>query len=414
VILGTGTVNDQLYDPLAPDVIADPYPFYRRLRETHPVYRHEVLDSWVVTGYADCREVLADPAHYASDFRRVGAAVPAAQLSIQALDPPEHTAIRHLLVTALHEQPLRAMADHVRAVVAHRCALLADRPGVVDLVPGLVRPVALSTICRFLGVEPPDGASFEELSNAIVWSMDAGLDPSRAEPGDRARGELSALIAGWLRDPDGPGFLGAAERARRGQPAITVDLLANSLRAVLHAGYESASRLLGASLLRLAGQADLVSALSTPDGTESLVDELIRLDGPVQADARVCVTDRHLGSRRLRRGDVVLLFLAAANRDPAVFADPDRVDLGRQRGLHLALGRGAHSCLGASLASLELRILLESLDRAGLRFRLAGSPVWEATATLRGLASLPVTVTGARPATPFEPIASAEMTGQQP
>nr|8U2M_A Chain A, Cytochrome P450-SU1 [Micromonospora sp. MW-13]8U2M_B Chain B, Cytochrome P450-SU1 [Micromonospora sp. MW-13]8U2M_C Chain C, Cytochrome P450-SU1 [Micromonospora sp. MW-13] len=387
----TAAVRDPIYDPLAPSVIADPYPFYRKLRETNTVHWHEFLDSWVVTGYAECRQVLGDTTNFGSDFRRIDVEIPDTQLSVQSLDPPEHGAIRHLLVSALHEQPLSTVRQQFAAIAAQHLAELSGQPGTVDLVSRFARPVALRTITAFLGVPPPDGAGFEQWSNAIVRSMDAGIEPARAEPGNQARAELSRLVTHWLAEADERGFVGAARRAARAQD-VPAAVLANSLRAVLHAGYESVSRLLGGVLARLVRHPELLAGPATRDADEALVDELIRLDGPVQADARVCVRDQPVGAQLVRRGDVLVLFIAAANRDPAVFPDPDAVRLTRRRGLHLAFGRGAHACLGAGLATLQLREVLGALRAGGLRLAPAGPAAYEPTATLRGLAELPVSV----------------------
>ncbi len=389
------TLADPYYEPLAPHVIADPHPFYRRLREAHPVYWHPMLDSWVVTEHAAASRVLTDTTRYASDFRRAGFEVPDAALSLQGLDPPEHTEIRHLLVTALRELPQRAMAEQLGTDMTARLTALAVT-GSTDLVTDFARPVALGAICHYLGVHRPSGEEFELRSNAIVRSMDAGLDPSRAEPGTQAKAELSELVAGWLADEARSGFIAAALRAQAARPGVTPELLANSLRAILHAGYESSSRLLGAALLRLARQPDLLDLLSAPDGADGLASELVRLDGSVQADGRVCVLDGELGTQRIRRGDVVIVLLAAANRDPAVFPRPDEVDPRARRGQHLGFGRGAHACLGATLVGLQLRTLFDSLRDNEITLEPAGAPVWEDTATLRGLTSLPVRVS-ARP-----------------
>ncbi|MBF9069688.1 cytochrome P450 [Streptacidiphilus fuscans] len=397
-------LRDPIYNPLAPDVIADPHPFYRRLREHRRVYWHAVLDSWVLTGYEECRQVLSDTAAFASDFRRVGEEIPDAHLTVQSLDPPEHGAIRHLLVTALHEQSPTAMADRVAEIATAHVAALRGQDRPVDLVREFARPVALQTMCEFLGVEAPDGPRFEELSNAIVLSMDAGLDPSRAEPGTRARGELARLMGEWLRDSDGAAFIGAARRAALAAPEVSPALLANSLRTVLHAGYESVSRLLGNALARLVATPALLHGTGDParpdglngpgglNGLDGLVEELIRLDGPVQADARVATEDRVVDGQKIRRGEVVILFLAAANRDPGVFAHPDDVDPGRRRGVHIAFGRGAHACLGANLATAQLRAVVTALAGSGLGLTAAGAPQFDPTATLRGLRSLPVLI----------------------
>lgn len=447
-VTGVQPVRDPIYDPLAPDVLADPFRYYERLRDTTPVYWHAQLDSWVVTGYHECREVLSDITRFGSDFRRVGYPVPDAQLSIQSLDPPAHAPIRHLIVAALHEQSPQRGREYVRGVVGDRLRPLRRGGRGLDLVTEVARPVALSTICHILGVPMPEGARFEALSHAIVRSMDAGLDPARAQPGDQARAELSRLVSGWLDadGPDGPDTLiGAIRRTRHDQP-VPAEVIANSLRAVLHAGYESASRLLGNAMLTLirnpwllAGPnaaradppaeppADLLAAPPADlpaeppadlpadpaggpmDEVDALLEELIRLDGPVQADARVCVRDTSLGGRGIARGDVIVLLLAAADRDPAVFPDPDRVVLTRRRGLHLAFGKGPHACLGTAIAGMQLRAVLAELRALDATIVLDGEPVRDDTATLRGLRSLPVVAVPGRSAAPPR---STDLTGQ--
>ncbi|MEU5832797.1 cytochrome P450 [Streptomyces diacarni] len=385
--------RDTRYDPLAPEVIAAPHPFYRRLREHQRVYWHGQLDSWVLTGHAECRAVLGDSASFGSDFRRVGEEIPEALLSVQSLDPPAHGAIRHLLVSALHTRSHTAVTDTAARLAAQRLAAVrgTDRP--VDLVSEVARPLALHTMCDFLGVASPDGPWFEEMSNAIVRSMDAGLDPSRAEPGIKARQELSRMVGTWLETAEESGFVGAVRAARARTSEVSQAVLANSLRAVLHAGYESVSRLLGNALARLVTGGQALPERAAAEGRlDTLVDELLRLEGPVQADARVCVRDGEVAGQRIGRGEVLVLLLGAANRDPDVFPDPDTVDLGRRRGQHLAFGRGAHACLGAGLATLQLRAVLVALRTARLGFVPSGTAEYEPTATLRGLRTLPVRV----------------------
>ncbi|MEU2603370.1 cytochrome P450 [Streptomyces albus] len=384
--------RDPFYDPLAPEVIAAPHVAYRRLREHQRVYWHEQLDSWVLTGYAECREVLGDTSSFGSDFRRVGEDIPDAQLSVQTLDPPAHGAIRHLLVSALHARSHTEVTGTAARLAATRMAGLRNAGRPVDLVGEFARPLALRTMCDFLGVTAPDGPWFEEMSNAIVRSMDAGLDPSRAAPGNKARAELSRMVAEWLETAGPGGFLGAARSARERNPGVPMAVLANSLRAVLHAGYESVSRLLGNALARLVAEPGLPARAAAEERLDALVDELLRLEGPVQADARVCVAERELAGRRIRRGEVLVLMLGAADRDPEVFPEPDSIDLTRRRGVHLAFGRGAHACLGKGLATMQLRAVLEQLIEAELEFAPAGPAEYERTATLRGLRTLPVFV----------------------
>ncbi|MFD7920466.1 cytochrome P450 [Streptomyces sp. NPDC059740] len=388
------------YDPLSPEAVADPHVFYRGLRETGTVQWHEVLGAWVVTGYEECRRVLADTAGFGSDFRRAGEDVPDAMLSIQSLDPPDHGAVRHLLVNALHVQSPASMAAHVTDIAAAGLRTLLAERGEIDFVGRYARPVALRTMCDFLGVTAPEGAAFEATSNAVVRSMDAGLDPGRGAPGLAARRELTRLVGTWLDEAPPDGFLGAAERMRQEEGTVSRAVLENSMRGVLHSGYESVSRLMGNAMARLATTPGLLDRAEAAQALDTLVDELVRLETPVQADARVCVAERVLGGHRIPRGDVVLLFLAAANRDPAVFPAPDSVGLERRRGLHLTFGRGAHACLGAAFASMQLRAVLEACLRAGVRFEAVRPPVYEPTATLRGLSELTLTARRAEAARP--------------
>jgi len=236
----TGTAEhpprDPLYDPLAPDVIAAPYAVYRRLREHRRVYRHTQLGAWVLTGYDECRQILGDTGAFGSDFRRMGEEIPDAQLSVQTLDPPAHGAIRRLLVSALHSRSHTAVQDTAARLAAERAAELRDAGRSVDLISEFARPHALHTMCGFLGVTAPDGPWLEELSNAIVRSMDAGLDPSRAEPGTKAKAELSRMVGEWLEVADEGGFIGAARAAHAQARDVSHAVLANSLRSVFHAG----------------------------------------------------------------------------------------------------------------------------------------------------------------------------------
>ncbi|MFL6138247.1 MAG: cytochrome P450 [Frankiaceae bacterium] len=387
---GAGAIEscDALYDPLAADVLTDPYPCFARLRAAGAVLWHDRLASWLVTDHATCSEVLRRTDVFASDFRRIGEEVPDAALSVQMLDPPDHTPVRHLLAAAVRTRGIATLADDVRRIAErHVEATPGDEP--FDFVARVARPVALETISYVLGVAPPEGDEFEAVSNAIVRSMDGGLDPSRIEPGREARGRLSALLDGWAGAASDDGLLGyvTTHRERYGVPAAVAT---NSVRAVLHAGYESASRLLGNAAAVLVRHPEMAPALRDPAVLDDAVEELVRLDAPVQADARACVSDTDLAGRRLRRGDVVVLLLGAANRDPAAFDEPDSFVPTRRPNRHLGFGLGAHACLGSHLARFELSAVLAAAVGSGRALVLAGDPEQEPTATLRGLLRLPV------------------------
>ncbi|MFI8961830.1 cytochrome P450 [Streptomyces sp. NPDC053493] len=376
-----------------PDVLRDPYPAYATLRETTPVFWHEPLGSWVLTRHADCLAVLTDSARFASDWRRAGEDIPAPLLSVQTLDPPEHTAIRHLLLDGFRAQDRHALHERLDHQVKELLAELAGRPS-FDLVGELAEPLALRFVTAFLGVPAPDLDWFVPMSRTVVDGMDAGLWPEKHEPAVAARAELAAYAGGWLADPPEHGLIGYVA-AHADDSGVDPAVLRNSLRAVLHAGYESASRLLGnaaAALLTTPGALEDFRAA----GPATAVDELVRYDAPVQADARVCVTDTELAGVTLKAGDPVTLLLGAANHDPLRFARPTELRLDRAPNPHLGFGRGAHACLGASMAIRLAGSVLGTLATDHPGARAVAEPHHRRNLTLRGLDRFEVTL---RPAT---------------
>jgi len=368
-----------------PETLRSPYLLYARLRDAEPVYWCEPLRSWVLTRYDDCLAVLRDTAVFASDWRRVGERMPDSMLSIQTLDPPEHTRVRHFVVEAMRSVDRRGLESSIAALVRERVAAVRGVES-VDFAGEFAGRLALDVICLVYGVPAPDLAWFMPVSQAIVDGMDAGVWPENHEPGVRARGRLAELAAGWLADPPPSGLVGhvAAGAARAG---IDRDVLANSVRAMLHAGYESAGRLLGNAVAALLEHPYELRRL-TSGVPQSAVEELVRFDPPVQADARACVADTWIGGRRIRRGEAVTLLLGAANRDPARFPEPDALDLTRDPNPHLGFGRGAHSCIGSALAVLLARTVLTVLAGECREIRMVADPVHHRNLTLRGLRSL--------------------------
>ncbi|MFJ9824388.1 cytochrome P450 [Streptomyces sp. NPDC101160] len=376
-----------------PEHLPNPYPAYAELRETAPVLWHEPLGSWVLTRHADCLAVLTDSARFASDWRRAGEDIPAPLLSVQTLDPPEHTAIRRLLLDGFRAQDRHALHERLDRYVKETLAELAERPS-FDFVGELAEPLALRFVTDFLGVPAPDLDWFVPMSRTVVDGMDAGLWPEKHEPAVAARAELAAYTGGWLADPPEHGLV-AYVAANADKSGVDPAVLRNSLRAVLHAGYESASRLLGnaaAALLTTPG----APAAFRAAGPATAVDELVRYDAPVQADARVCVTDTELGGVTIKAGDPVTLLLGAANHDPRRFAHPTELRLDRAPNPHLGFGRGAHACLGASMAIRLAGSVLGTLATDHPGARAVAEPDHRRNLTLRGLDRFEVTL---RPAT---------------
>ena len=367
----------------------DPYPVYERLRETNPVYWSELIDSWVLTRYDDCVAVLRDSARFASDWRRIGEEMPEPMLSIQSLDPPEHTRIRHFMVDAVraldHQTLQRRIADNVRG----RLDGLRGRDS-FDYVAEFASPLALDTVTAVLGVPPLDPDWFLPVSQTIVDGMDAGIWPGTAAPAVAARAELADYVAGWLTNPPTEGLVGyvAANSAGSGIPR---PVLLNTLRTVLHAGFESAGRMLGNGLAALLAERGTLTRLAQSDVSRA-VEEIARFDAPVQADARACVVETRIGDTVIAPGDPVTMLLGAANRDPARFHDPDALDFRRHPNPHLSFGRGAHSCLGQPLAVLQAQVVFGALATECPGIRAVSPPVFRHNLTLRGMRRFQVSI----------------------
>jgi cytochrome P450 len=364
---------------------------YERLR-TNPTHWHEPLNAWILTRHEDCLSVLRAPEHFASDLRRVGLSIPATAVSIQSLDPPEHTPVRRLLAAGLRAQDM----DALEQATARRTERMLDSlvgVGDFDFVGEFASPLALATICQVVGIDPPERRSFAKMSEAIVRSMDSGLVPEAAAPGIDARAALDALISSWWsRNSRREGLLSYLLAHHR-EADVPNSVVLNTVRVVLHAGYDSVVRLLSNATLALLRHPQALEATASAGLSSTAVEELVRYDGPVQATSRTCVQDLEFGRRRFRQGQDVVLLFGAANRDPERFDAPRELLLERSPIPHLGFGAGIHACAGAQLAKQLCRIALTALTARHPAVRLAGDPVHSPTATMRGPNRLPVRLT---------------------
>ncbi|HKV40668.1 MAG TPA: cytochrome P450 [Blastocatellia bacterium] len=383
--------RDKFFDPLDPEVLADPYPAYRRLREHNPIYWHQQLSSWVVTKYSHCAYVLDNSDIFANDFRRIGIPTPGPILSLQTLDPPEQTPLRQFATNALHSQDLKKLDLETSRHADELLDNLASRES-FDFVRDFADPFTLGTISRLVGVEPSaQDEEWARMNDDLDRSMDSSLVPDSEEAGLDARARFSALVESWLRAGSTDGIVGYIVQ-HQDEVGVSREILVNSLRAFWHAGFEVPSRFLGnavATLLKHPGAIDTMHRARTID---SAVNELVRYAGPVHALSRACTRDVQLGDQLIRNGQIVIALIAAGNRDPEQFADPEELRLDRDPNQHLGFGRGAHSCLGAQVARIEARIALSKLAQRFPKMRATAESKQRANATLRGPAFLPMTL----------------------
>lgn len=376
--------DGEVFNPLSPEMLSDPYAVYAHLRATDPVHWHEDLGAWVLTRYDDCLEVLRKAEIFAADPRKLGEPIPEVVVSLQTMDPPELSTVRHHFLSGLRRQDLDSWARRVR----QRAGELLDAVGnrTFDFVTDIAEPLALDAMCHLYGVPYPDEDELlRSSSRTMVLGMDAGLDPTREAAGLAARDVLNAIISEWVDGQQGSGVLAGIDRVA----SIPRRYMINSARAFFDAGYSVTANLLGnvAAWLvnaRMSGS----DRLRRMDGRA--VEELVRLVGVVQAVSRYCLADVNLRGRRIARGDVVVVMLGGANHDPEVFPDPQVADLSRDPNPHLGFGRGVHSCLGGHLATrVTLALLAAMADRPG-QMGIDGRPRQRPTATQRGFDHLPM------------------------
>ncbi len=370
---------------LEPKVLLDPFPTYESWRRKGPVIWDSELEAWLVTGYEEAFRALRDVEHFCSDWRRIGDVTPPSLLSLQTLDPPEHTQIRRLMLDGFKARDFQQLE---RTVVDTVDTLLADVEGreSFDFVSAFAEPLTLRAVTRLLGAPEPDLEWFLPLSNFIVDGMDFSIRPECYEPGVAARAELSALVDAWMESPPPDGFLAhVADRAR--QTGIEKAVVHNSLRVVLQAGFQTANRFLAGGLLTLLR---VPSAQRRPVDTDTAVNELVRFAGPVHVESRGCVRDTTLGGQRIRKGQVLSMFLGAANRDPAVFDDPGVLHWDRTPNRHLGFGRGPHACLGAQVAVQIARVAFGAITHRYPDARLISEPLPRPNVTEHGLYRLEV------------------------
>lgn len=394
-------------NPLADRTRDDPYSLYAALRRHDPVHRSVAARGWFLLRHADCLRLLrderfsADDRHLAIYARRRAWAIadglvdpsePDEPVMLRR-DPPDHTRLRRLVSKAFTPRAIARLRPRIEALTGEMLGRLAGG-GTVDLIEALAVPLPITVIAEMLGIPAEDRATFKRWSDHLVGFLDPLAAPAPAvlrRTVDEFRTYMDALAAERRRAP-ADDLLTALVQAEDAGDRLSAQELHGTLALLLAAGNETTTNLIGNGTLALLRHPEQRERLRTEPGiAERAVDELLRWDSPVQLTMRIPLEDAELDGHRLRRGQAVIAVLGSANRDPAVFAEPDRLDLGRAGGDHLAFGYGIHFCLGAQLARLEGEVVLGELVRRFPDMRLATDRVrWRRLTFLRGLERLPV------------------------
>ncbi|MBE1530656.1 cytochrome P450 [Actinomadura algeriensis] len=374
----------------------DPYPFLDGLRARSP---YAPFDGLVVVGrHAQSSALLRDPTMSARRDRAALSPTPRGPRTrnFLHLDPPEHTRYRRLVAGAFARRRVEGLGPRIREIAA---GLLRDAAGsgTIEVVDDLAYPLPLRVICELLGVPFEDRRLLQDWSA----SLSAALDPPLGPAPPRLTTEAARARAGFV------GYFRDLIEERRGAPRDDLishlvqveehgerlddhDVLATCVL-LLNAGHETTVNLIGnavLALLRHPRQFDRLRA--DPALAAATVEEVLRYDAPVQMTTRVAREDGRVGGTRVRPGDTVLVLLGAANRDPDVYPDPGRFDIGRSPAApHLSFSAGPHFCLGAGLARLEVSVALGLFAGRLVRPRLRpGGVAYKRNLNLRGPARL--------------------------
>ena len=400
------------FDPFSAEYLADPYPTLRELRETTPVFYSSALDHWVVTRYVDVRHILKTTTefsaanslqpltdlcpHAASTLKEGGYAVTPALTNV---DPPGHSRQRRLANAVFTPKRIAALEPFLRDL-ARRFLDERFRDGSADIIADLAWAFPALALFRVLGLPKSDLARVKEGARhrGTVFFGRANEDEQiEASRGLASFWRYAATLVDARTESPSDDFISALVQARDADgenDALSRQETISLMLSMLFAGHETTTNLLGNSFRRLLEDCASWEAICRDPGLiPNGIEEVLRFDGSVIAWRHKTKEPVEIGEARLPKDAKLLLLLASANRDPAVFPDPDRFDIRRPNAReHLSFGVGVHNCLGAPLARLEARIVLEEVSRRLPSLRLTENAKLNflASISMRGPVSLPV------------------------
>ena len=406
----TTTAESQtlLLELLDPANRADPYPAYEQIREHGPL-QLPGMNLTVFSSYADCDDVLRHPSSASDRLKST-----AAQREIAAgaqprrfgppgflfLDPPDHTRLRRLVSKAFVPKVVKALEPDINALVDSLLDEVAAA-GRFEVIADLAYPLPVAVICRLLGVPLEDEPKFSHASALLAQALDPVMTftgeahdtvDEIVEAGLWLRGYLRELIARRRSEP-GEDLMSGLIHVEESGDQLTEEEIIATCNLLLIAGHETTVNLIANAILAMLREPSQWKSLAaSPQRVSAVVEETLRFDPPVQLMGRIAADDMAIGGVTVPKGDVMMLLLAAAHHDPLAFDRPGEFDPDRDNIRHLGFGKGPHFCLGAPLARLEAAVALTKVTARFPHARLAGEPVYKPNLTLRGMASLEVSV----------------------
>lgn len=380
----------------------NPYPLFHRLRTDDPVHYSPFIGGWVLTRYADAIACLRDHRFsrvaFLDTMRAKFGGQPILQLQAGELafnDPPIHTVLRGLIAKAFSPGAIEAARPAIAARVEEALDRL-DGTGRMDGIADFAYPLPADAISAMLGVPRGDWNRLRSFVDGVIVSRGIVRTPAMIAEGDRSAREfldyLRELVKERRARPSSDllsATIAAEERGRR----LTDEEVVTMAEQLFTAGHGTTRNLIGSAILTLLqNPMELEKLRDDPDLIDGAIEEVLRFESPTQApNPQVATAELEIGGRKIAKGDVVTVLIGATNRDPTKFPDPDRFDIARIDGEHLAFSHGTHYCLGASLARLQAQVAVGALIRRMPRLRLATTDLkWKVMGRFRGLESLPV------------------------
>jgi cytochrome P450 len=386
-----------------PAVVADPYPAFARARAVAPVQWHEGMGLWLAFGHREANAVLRDrrlgriwadraPVERFESFNLIH------RNAILEMEPPDHTRLRRLISAAFargHVERLRPWVEELAGRLVDGLVERSAGGAPVDFLSGMAEELPVAVIAELLGVPDVDRPLLRPWSNAIVKMYEYGRTTEIEAAAERAADEFVAYLRGLAaerRRSPGDDLLSHLVSVRDSEgDRLSEDELVTTCILLLNAGHEATVNVSGNGLLALLEHPDQLQRLRDDGGLlPTAIEELMRFDSPLQLFERTATEDVGIGGIVVERGQKIAALLGSANRDPAAFDEPDRLDVGRSDNPQISFGAGVHFCIGAPLARVELQATFGALLDRTSSLELGGEPVRRPQFVIRGLQDLPV------------------------
>jgi len=392
-----------LYQLLDPEILANPYPLFKKLRDADPVHWDPFLHSWVVTRYEDVVNVMlkcsADRTPTPAQLEAMGMVSelqPIAQVMVKQMlfmDAPAHTRLRALCATAFTPARVAALKQHIQEIADQLIDRVIDT-GRMDVIADFANPLPAIVTAELFGVPVEDHQDLKDWSTDFAEMLgNFQHNPDRARRVLKSTENLLAYFQNAIREQEKnprPGLVNSLMNAEVDGSRLTEEEVVANLIVTMVGGQETTTNLIGNGLVSLFKNPDQLALLRNDSSIlPSAIEELLRYESPSQHTARLAPDNMLLGGKQIQKRQAVIAVFAAANRDPDRFPDPDKLDLRRTDNRHVAFAWGAHYCFGAPLARMEGQIAFETMLRRLPNIKLEPQELlWRENLGLRGLKSL--------------------------